>query len=460
MRRRKRTLTPSVNGNLHLEFDGKNLTSHAGLELFHRYLRSTRFNKMVWAAFKGPGLGGDFGFVTMIRLLVALLWVGGRRVAHLSWLSHDPMVRRVVGLDELPHKRTVSRWLGRFREHHMIGFRRLNLALIGARLRTMKLEKVTVDLDGTIVSTGLQVERAARGFNPHHRKVPSYYPLLGHIAETGQFFFCKNRSGNVHDSNGADRWVREMVRDLRDELGAATGIEYRMDGAFFRRDVIEMLERKNCHFAVKVPLWRWLGLLPKIQMRTRWKRVTDDVDGFETMLEIPQWNMTLRVACYRKRVFHETGKNFQLDLFNEKDGTYEYSAVATNSDRDIRRLWLFMAGRGAQEKSIADLKDGMSFASVPSKQYGANSAWQWLSITAHNLYRDFQIESGMASFRGENEKTTYFHSVQSIKTARFEWLNVAGCLLRLAKGRTLRVATSPGIQKRFRQGLEGLSSAA
>lgn len=318
MRREKRTLTPSVNGNLHLEFDGKNLTSHAGLELFHRYLRSTRFNQMVRSSFRGHGFGGDFGFGTMIRLFIALFWVGGRRVAHLSWISHDPMVHRIIGLDKLPHKRTVSRWLGRFRERHMIGFRKLNLSLIGARLRTMKLKKVTVDLDGTVVSTGLQVERAARGFNPHHRKVPSYYPLLGHIAETGQFFFCKNRSGNIHDSNGADRWIREMVRDLRGELGDDIGIEYRMDGAFFRRDVIEMLERKKCTFAVKTPLWRWLDLLPKIQMRVKWKRISDDVEGFETTLKIPQWDMTLRVACYRKRVFHETNKNFQLDLFNDR----------------------------------------------------------------------------------------------------------------------------------------------
>jgi hypothetical protein len=29
-----------------------------------------------------------------------------------------------------------------------------------------------------VVSTGLQVKRAFRGFNPHHRKVPSYYPII------------------------------------------------------------------------------------------------------------------------------------------------------------------------------------------------------------------------------------------------------------------------------------------
>jgi hypothetical protein len=41
---------------------------------------------------------------------------------------------------------------------------------------------------------------AFRGFNPHHRKDPSYYPLLAHLAQTGHILRLKNRPGNVHDS--------------------------------------------------------------------------------------------------------------------------------------------------------------------------------------------------------------------------------------------------------------------
>ena len=32
-------------------------------------------------------------------------------------------------------------------------------------------------VDGTVVCTGLRVERAFRGYNPHHRKDKSYYPI-------------------------------------------------------------------------------------------------------------------------------------------------------------------------------------------------------------------------------------------------------------------------------------------
>ncbi|MBK7952000.1 MAG: hypothetical protein IPK00_25415 [Deltaproteobacteria bacterium] len=36
---------------------------------------------------------------------------------------------------------------------------------------------MTIDLDGTVVRTGNCVDGAERGYNPHHPKDPSYFPL-------------------------------------------------------------------------------------------------------------------------------------------------------------------------------------------------------------------------------------------------------------------------------------------
>ena len=71
------------------------------------------------------------------------------------------------------------------------------------------------------------------GFNPHHPKDPSYYPLLAHLAQTGQILRLKNRPGNVHDSKGAERFVRELIGGMRTRLGCALTLEFRMDAAFF-----------------------------------------------------------------------------------------------------------------------------------------------------------------------------------------------------------------------------------
>jgi integrase-like protein len=90
-------------------------------------------------------------------------------------------------------------------------------------------------------------------------------------------------------------------------------------------------------------------------------------------------------------VAHESSKNFQLDLFTPDDGHYEYAAAATNLALDLRALYAFICGREAQEKTLAELKGEFALDVVPTAHYGANSAWQQLSILADNLARNFQL---------------------------------------------------------------------
>ena len=87
------------------------------------------------------------------------------------------------------------------------------------------------------------------------------------------------------------------------------------------------LDEQGVAYAVKLPLWEWLHLRERIAARKRWTRVSVSVSGFALRFEIPGWGVRRRVVVYRKRVFHRTRKNFQLDLFSPDDGHYEYSAV-------------------------------------------------------------------------------------------------------------------------------------
>lgn len=449
MRRGKRTLVRRVNGDLRLEFGDERLTSYSGLELVARYLRDLGFNDRLRKAFGAVAFSGDYSLLAMVRLFLTMIWVGARRLRHVRFLSRDPMVLRLAGLQCLPDERTLSRWLRSFSRRSLQALDRFNSEIVLDGIRRLGLRTLTIDLDGTVISTGMQVEWAFRGFNPHHRKVPSYFPILAHLAETGQFLAVKNRPGNVHDGARATTFLRDLLRTLRTQLGRRIGLRFRMDGAFFQPEVLRLLQAAKVDFALKVPMWRWLDLKPRIQMRQRWTKVTAEVSAFEMWLPVPQWNQILRVACYRKKVFHPTAKNFQLDLFSPDDGTYEYSAVATSLTLDLVHLWPFMAGRGAQEKTIAELKNGFAFDTVPSRDYGANSAWQWLSVLAHNLHRDFQLALNDQK-RRRTRKRTFLYRFESIKTSRFEWLNVAGRLLHLSTGLTLRLPRCSALEERLK----------
>ncbi|MBU2691641.1 MAG: transposase, partial [Candidatus Eisenbacteria bacterium] len=114
MRRRKRTLTRRVNRNLRVEFGDEKLTSHAGLEILGSFLQEKLFNTKLRDAFRDIDLKGDYPLPSMVRVFLALLWTGGRRLRHVRFLDRDPLVRRFCGLDHLPDERTLSRWLKQF----------------------------------------------------------------------------------------------------------------------------------------------------------------------------------------------------------------------------------------------------------------------------------------------------------------------------------------------------------
>lgn len=448
MRRRKRDLGRRVNGDLRVEFTASGLTSFAGLELLVRYFRSIGLNALIRDHLRDGRWRGDFGVIAMVRLLIGLVIVGGRRLRHVAYLAGDPLIQRLCGLAHLPTARTVSRWLKGFTEASVERLRNLNGEIVARVLRQLPVRTLTIDVDGTVVSTGLTVARAFRGYNPHHRKAPSYYPITACVAESGHVLRVKNRSGNVNDGKASIPFLRDLFAQITRTLGNGYRLQFRMDGGFFQHAVLRLLATHGAGYAIKVPFWAWLDLQSRIRERRRWQRIAPDVEGFELVLALNPWNTFQHVVIYRKKVRHRAAKNYQLDLFDPADGHWEYSAVATNLKLSPSRLWHFMCGRGAHEKLIGELKSGLAFDTIPTHHYGANSAWQQLVVLAHNLLANFQIETG-ASRRGRSRTYTALHVLKSVQTLRFELFHRAGELVRPNGGAVLRLAANDQVRRQF-----------
>ena len=459
MRRRKLDLPARVNGDLQLDFGDVALTSYAGLELFARYLRRTRFNRLVREAFAGTAPWGDYGLVTMVRVLIGLLIVGGRRLRHLMYVEDDPLFRRFAGVRVVPTARTVSRWLKHFTMTTVGRLEDLNAGVVARVLPALGLRTLTIDVDGVVVSTGRQVERAFRGFNPHHRKVPSYYPILAHVAETTHILRVKNRSGNVHDGKASLPFLRELWAQVVATVTSPHHVRFRMDGAFFREDVLRWLHARGVGYAIKVPFYTWLDLQQYIRGRRDWAPVAPDIAGFALPDALTPWAFPVSVTIYRKQVRHRTAKNYQLDLFDPNDGYYEYSAAASNLGLTVRHLWHFMGGRGNHEKTIGHLKSGFAFHTVPTNAYAANSAWQQLVVLAHNLLTNFQIDTG-AERRTRSRKHTVLHLLHTVQTLRFEVFHRAAILLRPGGVTRLRLTDNAATRDRFTRIANALARAA
>jgi hypothetical protein len=274
---------------LQIEFVRQDLTSYGGLELLRRYFRLLGLHRRLRRAFRAYGLGGDYGGGRLVLLLIALFVVGARRLEHLRYLAHDPLVARLCGLARIPTDRTVVHWLKQFTQEALQAVITLNSELLYEQIERLGLSRLTIDVDGTVVRTGGKVAWALRGFNPHHRKDPSYYPLLAHLAQTGQILRLRNRPGNVHDSRGAERFLRELIRELQARFGRRLPLEFRMDAAFFQREILELLAREGCEYAIKVGFWKWVGLKPLVAARRHWHRVNAQLIYFEAQLPLEPW---------------------------------------------------------------------------------------------------------------------------------------------------------------------------
>ncbi len=300
------------------------VTSHAGLELVGEYVSKSgfvsRLRRSVGSGFRST----DFGVVSMLLTLLALILVGGRRISHLVHEQSDPVVTRFAGLSRLPAPRTMSGWLQRFSGRDVERLAKLNEGLVEGSLKRSGGRRLTLDVDGSVISTGLKVKGARRGYNPNRRKVPSYYPITGYEAQEGKIVRLLNRPGNNHDGKAAVGFIAELIAQVRAAVGRRRTLELRMDGAFFLQDVLDVLDRAGVEYAIKAPFHPWLNL-KQVAGRAQWRRLDHHTSYAEARLEV--WGRVRRFVLYRRKVNHETRKNFQLDLFSPEDGHFEYSAI-------------------------------------------------------------------------------------------------------------------------------------
>ena len=100
---------------------------------------------------------------------------------------------------------------------------------------------------------------AFRDFNPLYRKDPSCYPLLCRRPDEPHPTREQSTQATVHDPTQAASFLREVIDALRMAFGRRLPLEFRMDAAFFQRDVLRLLAARACVYAIKVGL---LALFP------------------------------------------------------------------------------------------------------------------------------------------------------------------------------------------------------
>ena len=167
----------------------------------------------------------------------------------------------------------------------------LNGELVVEKLQSLGLLEITIDLDGTVVSTKGHPTWALKGYNPIKRGAPSYFPLTAHVAETGHFLTIWNRPGNVHDSNRALDLIKTIQRRL-----PMFSIRFRADSAFCAPQVINYLLYQQISFAIKAPFWKLLGLEDRLPKSEK-SRIPSTTRGAIFWLKSPIHSLEKNIMC-------------------------------------------------------------------------------------------------------------------------------------------------------------------
>ena len=389
--------------------EGQKVTSFGGLIIFQQLFERLGLRAALSerCAHLDKKHSHCYNFGTVIHCLVTHIILGYRNLRDADLYRDDPMVLATNGLSRLPSVPTVSRMLGELDDTALAGLRDYNRELVLWRLIEERLPRITLDFDGSVLSTGRRAEGSAVGFNKTKRGARSYYPLFCTIAQSGQILDELHRSGNVHDSNGAIDFVIRCVLEVQAAM-PWTKIEIRMDSAFFSDEMVTELVDLGVEYTISVPFERFAELKGLIENRVRWKDVPGSAVAasfFEKQWKPKSWSKRSRFLFVRTAKKKQTKGPLQLDLFEPVEHDQEYKVIITNKKGRAGGVVKYHEGRGYQEKMFGEAKSQAQMGYIPCKRRTANEGYMLCAMLAHNLGRELQMEVKERSRKTTTKRT-------------------------------------------------------
>ena len=410
-----------------LQFEDQSLTSFAGLVAFQALFNELGFAERLRRCTQHLASSAAYAPHRILLVITVHLVLGWRRLRDLDHYRDDPLVARTVGLSRLPSVSSVSRALSQFDVKAYDRVRAMIRALVTERIEEEKLSTVTIDFDGSVLSTkGRRKEGTAVGYN-HKKGQRSYYPLFATIAQTGQVFDVLHRPGNVHDSNGSWDFMCEVFSKLRGK-GYRGRLEARFDSAHFNEATCLWFQEEGIEFSGSVPFERLSALKEKVERRTRWARIDEDWSYFELQWKPKSWWTKRRFVVYRHRVQKPQKGPIQLDFFEPVSRVFEYKVVVTSKTTSAANVLHFHNGRGSQEGLFAELKSQTNMEYMPSKTLIGNKMYLVSAILAHDLNRELQMRMTPPRTKRSTVKRAALWVFEQIGTFRKRVVQRAGRL--------------------------------
>jgi hypothetical protein len=410
--------------------DGDGLVSRAGTALLAQaadVLGLSRALSVRLRVLKQRRRGHDPGRV--IRDLAVMLADGGECVSDLGAVRDQQALFGQVASDS-----TAFRVIDRVASERLLDG--LREAHARARERFWELhgapERLTIDLDATLISSHSEKEGAAGNYKGGY----GFHPLHAYADETREALAVLLRPGNAGANTAADH---KTVLDLALEQIPAEYIEsieilVRADRAGATHELADHCREGRMRFSfgydlteqvrraiLEIPEDAWRPALD----RDRSARENGEVAEITDSIDLSSWPQGTRLIVRRERPHPGAQRSF-----TDHDG-YRFQAILTDqTDQEIAVIERRHRQRAHVEDRIRDDKD-TGLAKLPFKEFALNEVWVQIVMLAHDLIVWIQA----LALDGELAKA-------EPKRLRYRLLHVAGRLAFSGRRAKLRLQRS------------------
>jgi hypothetical protein len=364
--------------------DGEGLVSHAGSALLAQVADKTGLTGALSSELcdlKQRRSGHDQGDV--IRDLAVMLAGGGDCLADLGAVRDQQAL-----FGEVASSATAFRVIDRIAGDSQ-GLERLRAAHAHARARVWKFlgapERLTIDLDATLIGSHSEKEGAAGNFKGGY----GFHPMLAYGDETSEALAGELRSGNTGANTAIDQIdvAEQAIGQIPAEYIENIKLLLRVDTAGASHELLDWAREGRIGFSVGyelneavrdailgIPDNDWVPALDQDGS----PRPNGQVAELTGRLDLSRWPAGSRVIVRRERAH----PGAQL-TFTDHDG-HRFQAILTDQAGEITQIERRHRARASVEDHIRNDKD-TGMRNLPFKDFEHNRVWLALVQIAHDL---------------------------------------------------------------------------
>ena len=428
------TVSLESNSKIKINFDGGDLSSDAGLLLFKEFLFKIGAVKLINRIFKTNDTAwfrihkDDVNLMQVIYQIISAYFADDCA----DELTNEPVMTAVLDKDALASQPTLSRFFNRMDEDTLSQLNKIIRELRKVIYSIKKPEFMPFDIDSTILNTYGKQE--GEGFN-YHYQAHGYHPLLCYDGLTGDLLKAELRDGTMYCGKEADLFMKSLLDEFICDFPDMP-LYLRSDSGFASPNLYEVLEDKNCKYAIRLKENAKLRELAEdknqaLYHATKFNQVDYAVEYGEFMYQAGSWK-------HPRRVVFKIEKPYGQML-------HRYTFIVTTLEMEPYQVIQFYCGRGKMENFIKESKNGFDFAAVSSSSKMVNANRLLVHALAYNLFNWFQRLALAANMRK-----------QCIDTIRLKLLKIAARVVKSARYKYFKLCSSCPYKKEFYETLENI----